>query len=347
MINAFDDTLFEIWRKKLLNELELVKKYQKVNELLIKNDWFFVTPLFFQGFELDLLSDLCQKEGKHKDEITKIIYRKFYDLNWTAAFIEGYCKKCSHIEPFLKSIEHSLILAFQRDYEGSIKTLIPIIEGILRRYLNLEQGKEMHKIKFEELRKSFLTMKSELIFSYEKEFSASAEQLGAKVELDSNQKQELHRLQTEYYDILFSFITEFIDKSFYLNTHGQSITNEINRHAILHEFGINISYNLENYLKIYFVLQFLTWIFLKKEGKSIFNDIDGFRYFEKAISYKKIIHISEKLLYEKHLLYKEYHGYDPKLLQEKFVPRIDNLVSRKHMIKYRLFKKLDQLLWRG
>jgi hypothetical protein len=332
-------------RDSLVNEIANLEKYKTVNLFLSNNDWLFISPIFFQGFELDYFLELSRLPGDHKNEITKQIFRKFYNLNWTATFIDGYCRRCNHIEPFLQSIEHSIILIFQRDYEGGIKTLIPIIEGILRQYLVLEHGKEMQKIKFEHLRKSFLLLKESLLQKSRSWLENYTDANHRQIKFSEDQIIELMELEKLYYDTWFSFITNFIDNSFYLNTATTPLTNELNRHSILHEYGIAVEYNLENYIKIYFTLQFLTWIFLKNEGKSQLNQIGGFHYFEKVMSYKSIIQNSRKLIYDKHLLYRNKKGYNPELLREQFTVKIDTF-PRKLIIKYKLFKWFRNKFWR-
>lgn len=311
------------------NEIKELEKYKVVNEFLRQYDWLFVSPLFFQGYELNYLYELSQQGACDKYRITNLIFSKFYKLEWSASFIEGYCKKCNYIEPFLKSIEHSLILTFQRDYEGGIKTLIPIIEGILRKYLNAEKGIDNSKVKFFHLKEAFTYLKSDLM-----------------LEVQSRDSQDHFNEMNEYYEIWFSFVFEFIDKSFYLNTNGSILTNELNRHSILHELGFTFEYNLESYIKVYFVLHFLTWIFLQKEGKGMLNEINQFRYFEKAMAYQSIIKHSEKIAYNKHLLFKDYDGYNPQLLRDKHPIVFETLLPWRMMIKYKILKTYDEFLWK-
>ena len=328
----------------LERELESLKKYKQVNDFLKKHDWLFISPIYFQGFELNYFFKLSKEDGDHKEEIAKWIFRKLYNLSHTASFIDGYCRRCSHIEPFLFSIEHSLILTFQRDYEGGIKTLIPIIEGILRRYLNVEKGIGMESIGFKELRKSFLSLKSELIAKHTSYLSNPTE-FGQPVLLSEDEVNYLIELETQYYDQWFSFVIDFVDNSFYLNTRKKTITNEVNRHAILHEYGLGLEYNLENYIKIYFVHQFLTWIFLRKENKSQLNEIGAYRYFEKVIAYRNIIKHSERLIYDKHILYRDTKGYNSGLLRRKFKPILEESFPQSLVTKYYILRKASKAFW--
>jgi hypothetical protein len=334
---------FELEKDSLNLAIKSLEQNKNVNAYLQKNDWFFISPIFFQGIELNYLDDLSKKQNiNHKNEIIKLVSAKFYNLGWTASFIEGYCRRCNHIEPFLKSIENSLILTFQRDYEGSIKTLIPIIEGILRKYLTIEKGLKNNEISFKELKGSFIKLKNDLIGVYEANIG-----LDQPITYDAEQIKILIDLKSKYYEVWFSRIETFVNQSFYLKTKdGTDITNEINRHSILHEWGLDTQYNLENYLKIYFLLQFLTWAFLIKEGKSPLNQISGFRYLEKIESYRAIIKKSNNLLYEKHLLMKEYSKYNKNIYKEQFIITFQEPLPFKYRIQYKILKKLGAFFWK-
>jgi hypothetical protein len=95
------------------------------------------------------------------------------------------------------------------------------------------------------------------------------------------------------------------------------------------------------------VINFLTWIFIMKEKKSVFNQISNVRFFEKSYAYYNIIKKSEKLLYDKHVLYKEYSNYEPDLLRYRINPSIDAYLSKSAMAVYKVWRFFDQLLWMG
>ena len=329
-----------------VRELKQLDTYELVNNFLAANNWYFVSPNFLQGFELGLLLRLSKAPGDHRQEVNEIMFRKFYQLEWTASFIDGYCRRCSHIEPFLLSIEHSLVLIFQRDYEGGIKTIIPIVEGIIRKYLTTERSKDSREIDFALLKKSFGFLKEDLLKGYEEDLRHYTTENKVQVHFSANQIKQLTAYERQYYDKWFSFAFGFIDNAFYLNTKLKTVTTEPNRHAILHEYGLNIQYDLENYLKIYFVIQFLTWVFLRKENKSILNEGESLRYFEKIEAYKAIIRDSDRLLYSKHLLYSHYNSYNQELLRRVFAYKSPTLLPRKMMIKYHLFQKVFRFLWK-
>lgn len=327
------------------NEQEL-KKYKVVNGYLKLNDWLFISPIFFQGYELDCFLELSKNNNDEKAKILEIIYRKFYDLRHTASFIEGYCVRCNYIKPFLKSIENSLILVYQKDYEGSIKTIIPIIEGILRKYLISEKNYRTETVRPKDLKNSFDYIKIDIIENYRKYLKTYRTENNIAVHFSNLQIENLIKKEEEYFNIWFSFVSDFVRNSFYLNTSGKPLTNEVNRHSILHEFGLNFEYNLENFIKIYFLLQFLTWAFLRKEGKSVLNKIESYRYFEKIVAYERIIKLSDKLLYEKHILLKNYNDYEDSILKQKFPEFRNDILPRKHLFVHKILRKFDQFLWR-
>ena len=288
------------------HEIALLNEYKEINDFLIQNDWLFISPFYFIGDELKLISEISRSASNTKEQILNLTFNKFYNLPYTASFIEGYCARCEAMKPFLISIEHSLILTFQRDYEGAIKTIVPIIEGIIRKYLKEERSFDSESIRFENVRKSLDMLCEDLLLNYFEYLSSYETENRERLSFSAEQLKNLMHIETNYYDIWFSFVSDFVNKSFYLNTKGHKITNEINRHSILHEMGDGIEYNFENYIKIYFLLQFLTWVFLKKERRSLLNGIDLIRFHEKIAAYEKIINLSKHLVFQKQILNKNY-----------------------------------------
>jgi hypothetical protein len=84
---------------------------------------------------------------------------------------------------------------------------------------------------------------------------------------------------------------------------------------------------------------------LRKEKKSLLNEIESFRAFEKSEAYRKIIENAERMDYQKHLLLKNYPGYNAELLKEKFtVKQID--ISRHLVRNHNLFVRFHRYLWK-
>jgi hypothetical protein len=347
MNKLLSDNYFNRLRKDNIREKESLKKYSKVNNYLKSNDWLFISPLFFQGFELSTFLKLSNSKDNNKEKILKVIANKFYDLGHTVSFTEGYCNRCDYTKPFLKSIETSLILTFQKDYEGSIKTLIPIIEGALRQYLIKTKDYTTETIRMKDLKNSLDTLKEDIILNCKVNLENYKDENKNPINFSEEQVAELLDDEKDYYNIWFSFADDFIKNSFYLNTKGQNLTNEINRHSILHEFGLEFEYNFENFIKVYFLLQFLVWGFLRTENKSILNEIGGYRYFEKIVAYERIIKYSKKLMYEKHLLLKNYGDYDEDILKQEFPKFSNKILSKKHLIIHKFFRNFDYFLWKN
>lgn len=338
---------FYLFKNSDKQEVEKLQKFKSINEILKQNDWLFISPIFFQGYELTFISKIESNEPNIKNKILKIVSKKFYDLRYTASFVEGYCARCNYIRPFSKSIENSIIYAFQKDYEGSIKTIIPIIEGIMRKYLITEKGFTTVTIRMKDLKNSFKLLKDDIISDYHENLKYYKSENNELLHFSELQIEELTLLKKEYYDIWFSFVDDFVNKSFYLNTNGQPLTNEVNRHSILHEFGLSFNYNLENYLKIYFLLQFMTWVFLRKENQTTLNEIENYRYFDKITAYERLIKLSENILYEKHKILQNYDDYDEAILKENFIKNKNYEIPKKHIIIHRILRKIDKLLWKN
>ena len=74
------------------------------------------------------------------------------------------------------------------------------------------------------------------------------------------------------------------------------------------------------------------------------NEINGFRFFEKAMAYQSIIKYSEKVAYNKHLLLKNYEGYNPQLLRDILHVKFPKLLPWRMMMKYKISKKYDEIL---
>jgi hypothetical protein len=329
-------------------ELDIINKYKEVNNFLRLNDWLFVCPLFFQGYELNYFFELSKRNEPAKLEILKAISAKFYNLNWTTSFVDGYCSRCNHINPFARSIENSIILAFQKDYEGGIKTLIPVVEGIIRKYLTTEKGFNNDNIGFYNIKTSIEFLYNDLIEIERTELLNYHDQNNTNISFSESQIEELLKFHIEYYKTWFSFISDFFENSLYLSTKSRKIKNqnEVNRYSILHELGYDFDYNFENYIKVFFVILFLTWIFLMKENKSILSQIDTKTFINKIISYKNIIEKSERLDYDKHVLLSGKKDYKDETLRIRIKPIIDLPFKKWHWWFIKVDRWINEFIWR-
>lgn len=333
---------FDQLRRHHKDELTLLDKYREVNDYLRVNDWLFVCPLFFQGYELDYFFTKPSKE-----KILRAITLKFYNLNWTTSFVDGYCVRSSYINPFLKSIENSIILTFQKEYEGSIKTLLPVVEGIIRKYLTTEKGFTNDNIYFSSIKGSVSHLYFDLVANKKEALLNYQDQNNQKINFSDKQVQELLKFYDEYYKTWLSFISDFFDNSLYLSTNSRDIKNEVNRHSILHELGYDFDYNFENFIKVFFVILFLTWIFLQKENISILNEIDSKTFLNKILAYKNIIEKSEKLDYDKHILLTGKKNYNPETFKTKVSPTIDLPLKKRHWLFIKVERWISEIKWRN
>lgn len=326
------------------NLLEL-EKYKRVNEILKRNNWLLLSPLFFQGYEIDYFLDLNNANKLSKNLILNQITTKFYNLNWTATFVDGYCSQCKYIEPFTLSIESSIILAFQKDYEGGLKTILPIIEGIIRKYLIAERKYSNEIIHMTDIKKSIKYLCDDILSAKKTVLLNLTDNFDNKNLFYNDQINQLMEFNKNYYNTWLSFISDFFDNSLYLSTKNE-MTTELNRHAILHELGYNFDYTFENFLKVYFVIQFLSWIFQQKDNQVLPNNIDSDLFINKVISYKNIIKISERIDFEKHVLLKGKKGYQNETLRVKFNPTIDLNLKRRHWLFLEITRWMKERRWR-
>lgn len=85
---------------------------------------------------------------------------------------------------------------------------------------------------------------------------------------------------------------------------------------------------------------------MQKEKKSVLCEIDSHRYLEKVMAYERIIKYSDKLLYEKHILLKNYNNYDEVIFKQQFPVFRNNILSKKLLTLYKLKRKFEERLWR-
>jgi hypothetical protein len=276
--------------------LREIRKYIPINKYLKDFDWFFIHPLYMQGFEINILENLMKEGNTDPEKIKEVFIRKFHTVDFSASFIRGFCIRSKYIAPFTQSIEHSMILAYQRDYEGAIKTLMPIIEGILRQYLILEKNFTNEKIFNNELKGSLDFIKEGILNNVKKWLENYISPLNNQsVIFDANQIEELFSLEKERFDIWFSFFNEFIKKSLYARSNGSE--GLLNRHSILHELNDKtFIYSIENYIKLYSSLHFLLWALLILEGKGVLAEISNEDHMRTYKSYKQIIYSSKFLI---------------------------------------------------
>src|ERR1700679_2886845 len=127
-------------RKNILD----VENLLKINKMIKPYKWLFVHP-FIQNAWLFRIRDLHLENKLTEEIVSDTFIRDFYDLERTSSFVDGYCQRSEIIRPFNYYIENSIILAFQKDYAGAINLIIPVIEGVLAKYLTEYKNKDLSR----------------------------------------------------------------------------------------------------------------------------------------------------------------------------------------------------------
>lgn len=301
--------------------LKTTQAYISTNQYLNSFNWLFISPLYNQGIEIEEIEKMNLSGNTDPNKIIEIFKHKFYDIEWSASFIRGHCNHSKFIAPFTTSIENSMILAYQRDYEGAIKTILPIIEGILRQYLTCHRN-YTGRIQYSTLTNSLNFLKEDILAKEKVSLENFIDHNKQPVNFTSQQIEDLLSYEKQSYDIWFSFFSGFITQSLYKPSHGSGTNGELNRHDIFHVFTAQpFDYSIQNYLKLYMSIHFLVWAFLILEGKSLFREISKEDYLKTYLAYRKIIEGSKFLLEAKATLDDRYKPYakPPMSFKERLV----------------------------
>ena len=79
--------------------------------------------------------------------------------------------------------------------------------------------------------------------------------------LDPNQVKQLLANERAYITKWLSIVKEYLANNLYLDTRTGAVADKLNRHAIVHGFTTDIYYSLENFLRLYHLLFFLSWAY--------------------------------------------------------------------------------------
>lgn len=325
--NAFDQV-----KSNLLQFLDRTRKVHQVNKFLRDFNWLFVHP-YMIGMDVSQLEKLSFQKTATKEDVLKIFAYRFMDLRFTTSMIEGFYKRRPHLKSFCHLIDQSVFMCLQRDYAGAINTLLPVIEGSIRSYLNDRNGTHNKKLigtsgilkAFNYLKDDFLKIKkSYYIGEYQSRDGVF------KFDLDSNQIKQLMKYESEYIDIWFSAIKEYFEHSLYLDTRNGDLIDPLNRHSIFHGFTSDIYYSFENYLKVFNCISFLSWAFgLADVNASVLAVIDDKEEYNiKWKAFEKIRAVSKLTTKIKSSVYKTYDDFDIDEFERTVViDRVDRLIS--------------------
>lgn len=337
---------FKEAKEHLIRHNARTKKIIPVNKYLKKYNWAFVHP-YLIGAEVDHFSELAQNNSGDKDSIYRVFANSFFDLQTTALFIDGYFKKRPSLYPFCQLIDQSVFLCLQRDYAGAINSLIPVIEGSIRHYLINVVGKTNESImKSEELLKVFYYLKKDFLKRqkdyYENEY---AKFFGMQVPFDKSQVKQLLKYETENIDIWFAIILEYFKQNLYLDTRTGVVNDKLNRHSIFHGFNGDIYYNLENYLKIYNCINFLSWAFgIADPNVNALTTLEREDILYKWKAFEKVRIISKLSTEIKSTVYEQYSDFNKNEFERDLIQtKVDKAVCKISTVELKL-KFIDRVL---
>jgi hypothetical protein len=270
-------------KASLVEQLKEAQWVAGVNQYLKQFNWAFVHP-YLVGYNIKSLERMQSENSGTKEAVFAIFTDYFFDLRHTAYFIDGYYKERPPLKPFCHLIDQSVILCLQRDYAGGINLLISVIEGSLRHYLVHYHSKEQSKImRTKDLMQAFELMKKT-------DYDRKLEYFNRKYHhfqntpysFDTNQVKALAGYHRDYMETWFSIIEDFFNHNLYLDTRTGSVEDKLNRHSIVHGFSSDIYYSLENYLRLFNAIHFLSWVFsMVCPDAKYLPDLD-----EKEVKYK-------------------------------------------------------------
>lgn len=281
-------------KESLVRQYESVSRIVKVNDYLKQFNWMFVHP-YNTGIQIHHLQELQKKGVQDRKLIFRFFAADFLNLNQTVSFIEGYFKKRPPLAPFCMLIDQSVILCLQKDYAGAINTLMPVIEGSIRHYLVHQKGKKSEKIiALSSFIGAFDLLKKDYLENRRKVYEREDEIFRDGILLDNNQIKSLLNYEDQILSIWLDAIKEYLSKSLYLDTRKEEVYDKLNRHDIFHGFNSNAYYNLENYLKVFNCITFLSFLFgLAYPGLSALPEFEEKEHREKVKNLEKIRAISK------------------------------------------------------
>jgi len=262
MANEAIRSAYQQEMRHLVDHANQARRIHAVNQYLQQFKWAFFHP-YLRGYHIGHFETMKNENSGSIEGIFRIFVQQFYELDATAYYIDGYFKKRPSLEPFCLLIDQSVILCLQRDFAGAINILIPVIEGAIRHYLINFQNKESSKIIGKDDLIKVFTLMQETIRKSKMEYYAHHYYafVGRDIRFTKQQVQLLTNKSMEFYRFWFEIIADFFSNNLYLDTRGTSVADSLNRHSIFHGFDTVVYYSLENYLRLFNCLHFLSWAF--------------------------------------------------------------------------------------
>ena len=321
-------------------EISILKELDEVNSSLRKYNWVFLHP-YSQVFEINTLKRIISKNDSAEENILTHFAKKFLELRSTIHFIEGFISTRPFLRDYKLSIDESVILCLQKDFKGAINTLIPVIEGTLRKLLIDKKGvHKINEIDIFELLKVFNYLTDDYI-ELQKEYLQNRYKKKGKY-FDKNQEKNILKKHKEYYELWTKQFIDYVKDNLYANTKNNDITDSFNRHMIFHSLNDEIDYSFANYLRLFNCIHLLSWsIGATYKECSILSEADEEDVINKWVDYFNILIVSESLTETKRNIYnnrtiREFKCYlNPKIAKLLTEPklRIDRILKTYYFMK--------------
>lgn len=329
---------------RIENEIALAQRLDTVNSKLQNLNWIFLHP-YNQGGDVEVLERICQEENAG-EKITHFFAYKFFDLRATIHFIDGLYKKRPFLKDYADSIEESVILCIQKDFKGAINTLLPVIEGTLRKYLVSKNGdSKKNVIKISELLKSIDSLTEDYLLLQKKYLLQRYNAPGVVIHFDLNQENRLMDKRREYFELWMKQLKRYLENNLYLDTRKSEVKDTFNRHFIFHALEDNIDFSFSNYLRLFNCISFLSWaIGSVNDDCSILSVANEQDVMNKWADYLKVLAASEALTETKSNLFGREIESFKKYLPKEYLPIIKRPEAKvKEALRvFDFFKDMDE-----
>lgn len=128
-----------------------IKDVLEINDII--SDYALLLPIFCTLSEVSLIKKLISQLPTSENKIIDVIGNMTMHPRLRLLQQKGRIEKFEYFKPFTKLIHASTLSYFRENYISSYLTLIPVIEGIIIRWMGFEEDKE--KPDFEGIRNFF------------------------------------------------------------------------------------------------------------------------------------------------------------------------------------------------
>ena len=283
-------------------QISVVQRLNDVNKDLRKYNWIFLHP-YCQVLEINKLKRIVEEKTSAEENILKHFAESFLELRSTIHFLDGFFATRPFLKDYKKSIDQSVVLCLQKDFNGAINTLIPVIEGTLRKILISKKGDhKIGEINISELLKVFNYLSEDYV-QLQREFLDNRFKDSIN-SLDANQIKNILKKHKEYFDLWANQLVEYLTDNLYANTKNSEVKDSFNRHIIFHSLSDETNYSFANYLRLFNCIQLLSWLIgVTRRECSILSDADEKDVINKWVDYFNILIVSESLTATKRNIY--------------------------------------------